>query len=176
MPRYAHEDAFRAETGNTEGTHAVSAPHSIVYSMSRSITVSDLCPHEIISRDGLWTRGLGLESRDGLFETRAARVEVVAQPPRDEDVADRGQAGREARDGAHLWEPEGEQAARAQAASRSSASHYAVARREREGKRRGGAHKNAAVPDARIKDEYRVASGGLRMFVDLHAAGPALIG
>ena len=56
--------------------------------------------------------------RDGLFEAGAARVEVVAEPVRDEDVADRRQAGREARDGADLGQAEVEQAARAEAASR----------------------------------------------------------
>ena len=45
-------------------------------------------------------------------------MEVVAKPVRDEDVADRGEAGREARDGAHFGQAEVEQAARAEAASR----------------------------------------------------------
>ena len=45
-------------------------------------------------------------------------MEVVAEPVRDEDVADRRQAGREARDGADLGQAEVEQAARAEAASR----------------------------------------------------------
>ena len=44
-------------------------------------------------------------------------MEVVAEAPRDEDVADRGQAGREARDGADFGKAEVEQAARAEAAS-----------------------------------------------------------
>ena len=45
-------------------------------------------------------------------------MEVVAEAPCDEDVADRGQAGREARDGAHFGQAEVEQAACAEAASR----------------------------------------------------------
>ena len=56
-------------------------------------------------------------------------MEVVTEPPRDKDVADGGQAGREARDGADLGEPEVEQARRAEAGSSRSKSTrgYAIA-------------------------------------------------
>ena len=72
---------------------------------------------------------------DALLESRAACVEVIAEPPRDEDVTDGGQAGREARDGADLGEPEVKQARCAEAGSSRSKSTrgYAIARLGRGG-------------------------------------------
>lgn len=79
---------------------------------------------------------LGYEEKDALFEPRAAGVEVPAEPRRDEDVADRGEAVREASDDSDVEKAEVEEAVCVEAfIAQSSALVYVYAIGEGDGAR-----------------------------------------